>query len=206
MEWKDPENVMLLFQFETQVMAWQKLPSIITDAEIASKIFTKRAQEVAQVGSRLGRFVVNGSIQSNGDLLWQKHGCFRLEIVDGKCTRVHHISGACATVPAHLTVTSEFVLKENRSDVTAKVELLLAVYTLHHFFAQDVQFKQMLYHDKSAKGFFELSKIEAGVVNSKRAEQEEQTVNTDTKVMKEVALLKSKEALVRARRAKQPNS
>eukprot|EP00971_Amphidinium_carterae_P279446 5547459-Amphidinium_carterae.1 len=100
MELKDPENVMLLFQFETQVMAWQKLPSIITDAEIASRVFTKRAQEV---GSRLGRFVANGSIQSNGDLQWQRHGCYSLEMVGGKCTRVHHISGSVVTVPAHLT-------------------------------------------------------------------------------------------------------
>lgn len=146
LEQRSPDAIPTLFNFETQTMGTMMFPPDCRQREIASLVFTKRAEEV---GNRLLALSKNGGFSTPGVVDYKK-ACFQLHFNDqGVVERITHVTGAdSGPLPAHVQVTQAFSLMDNHLDHCARLVLGPAKYMVADFFREDAPFKRLMVQRK----------------------------------------------------------
>lgn len=169
----DPDLIARLFYFDTQVVGTIALPAELNDQSVCSQVFHMRAVER---GNRLKHFVEAGGLSTDGQLNFSTGGCFKLTFAaTGDLTELRHCSGAIATVPDHIKITSAYRLVDNHLDHLSKVVNGPAKYSLSDFFDNTQPWKNHMV--ETGKKFKRLASLATEVLQS-IAQQEEASKNT----------------------------
>ena len=160
----DPLEIHLLFSFDVQVHLSSWYPDGMSDAALATKLFSLRADEV---GNRLGKLWEAGGLVVQGKVDYSKGGSFELEWPEkgDHASELTHCSGAKVVLPAHAQISKDFVLVDNHLDHYARVELRQTppiVWYLHTFFASTAPFKNLM--QTTGKKFKRLSELSLQVL------------------------------------------
>lgn len=131
----DPDTVQQILEFGLVCSLSLKLPKTLVNKDLLSRALVARS---TSVGGRLASFGAKALRDpSTGTVNWKLHGVYHLafDTQTGRCNSItHRPTLTKVEPPAHVIITTGFMLTENWSDFSAKATLEPSVFLLCKFF------------------------------------------------------------------------
>lgn len=197
---RDPDQIMLLVAFETQLSPLVILPkSLSNEADLTSKCLALRGNAM---GSRTAQLIQKGAIV-RGHIDFMQGGCYELIFAEegDDAVSIRHVSGLEVKVPPHIRITRAFNLLDNHSDAEARVSFDSSLeHNLYKFFIGNA-FADDIKNDK--RGTKVLQKLAKDLSDAKADEEQRQVdlVRGEPEILKSGQDERKKVASDRARQA-----